>query len=188
MGHCIELHVFPNQFLQGDYQRKEQVIPVFHAFAYQVNFLEPWFLNYRYNWCFFWAVFQQLYAFQVFIKLQFVFLKFLVVVFVKNIFYIRSARDMFGKDMVQTMFWVFLAKVISIFLLSTFQLGSRIVIFKYMHDISNINTMAHLFYNLVLLFYSISLLSRISRCFMYHMSISNWCFFKCFKVEWVSQC
>ena len=49
---------------------------------------------------------------------------------------------MFGKDIVQAMFWVFLAKVICIFLLSTFQLGSRIVIFKYMHDVSNINTMA----------------------------------------------
>ena len=49
---------------------------------------------------------------------------------------------MFGNSMVQAMFWEFPTKVISIFLLFTFQFGSRIVSFKYMHDISNINTMA----------------------------------------------
>ena len=49
---------------------------------------------------------------------------------------------MFRKDMVWAMFWEFLAKVIFIFLLSPFQLRSRIVSFKYMHDISNINTIA----------------------------------------------
>ena len=41
VGHCIEFHMFRNQFLQGGYQRKEQVIPLLHAFAYQVNFLKP---------------------------------------------------------------------------------------------------------------------------------------------------
>ena len=49
---------------------------------------------------------------------------------------------MFGKDMVWAMFWELLAKVIFIFLLSTFQLGNIIVSFKYMHGISNINTNA----------------------------------------------
>ena len=34
--------------------------------------------------------------------------------------------------------WEFSTKVISIFLLSTFQPGRRIVSFEYMHDISNI--------------------------------------------------
>ena len=66
---------------------------------------------------------------------------FLFVAFVKHTFHIQSARDMTGKNMVWTMFWEFLAKVIFMFLLSTFQLGSRIVSLKYMHDISNIHTL-----------------------------------------------
>ena len=60
---------------------------------------------------------------------------------------------MFGKDMVLAMFWEFPTKVISIFLLSTFQLGSRIVSFKYMHDISNIN--AILLYFMICFYYLI---------------------------------
>ena len=64
---------------------------------------------------------------------------------------------MFGMDMVQAMFWEFLAKAIPIFMLSTFQLGSRIVSFKYMHDISNINTMAP--YSMIWFYYFIQLLN-----------------------------
>ena len=63
---------------------------------------------------------------------------------------------MSGKDMVQAMFWEFLAKVKSSFLLSTLQLGSRIVSFKYMHDIRNINTMAP--YSMIWFYYFIQLL------------------------------
>ena len=50
VGHFMELHMFQNQFLQGlfrDFQRKEQVIPVFYAFPYQVIVLKPGFLNCR---------------------------------------------------------------------------------------------------------------------------------------------
>ena len=41
-GHCIELQKLLETYKTfGDYQRKEQVIPVFYAFPYQVNFLQP---------------------------------------------------------------------------------------------------------------------------------------------------
>ena len=49
---------------------------------------------------------------------------------------------MFGKGMAWAMFLGVSSKSNIHILLPTFQLGSRIVSFKYMHDISNINTIA----------------------------------------------
>ena len=54
----------------------------------------------------------------------------------------RSARDMFRKGMVWAMLLGVSSKSNIHILLPTFQLGSRIISFKYMHDISNINTIA----------------------------------------------
>ena len=76
--------------------------------------------------------------------------------------------------MVRTMFWEFLAKVIFTFRspLSLWEVG-LFVSFKYMHVISNINTSSH--YDLVLLSYSVVLLSRISMCLILCPLILRYC-------------
>ena len=102
------------------------------------------------------------YFFKFFLKLEYVFLKFFSCYICQHTFDMWSVRDMFGKDMVCTMFWEFPTKIISIFLPSTFQLRSRIVSSKYMHDVSNVNTIV--LYDLVILSHSTILLSCISRC------------------------
>ena len=63
---------------------------------------------------------------------------------------------MLGKEVVKAMFWEFPTKVTSIFLLPASQLGSRIVSFKYMHDISNINAMT--LYSMIWFYYFIQML------------------------------
>ena len=102
------------------------------------------------------AVLQQFWAFQVFINLQFNFSRFFICSICQTYFlYTMSQRYVGERYGTRNLLGVSSKSNIH-FLQSTFSS------FKYMHTISNINTSA--LYDLVLLSYSVVLLSRISMC------------------------